>query len=283
MVATAERPADSLPFAPLPYRVARRRRETKEVVTLELEPDGAAIDPPAPGQFTMVAPFGLGEVPISVSADAGLGAPLSHTIRSVGAVTAALCALHAGDPVGVRGPFGTGWDVDSTGGHDLVLVAGGIGLAPLRPVMQRALAERERYGRIVVLVGARSPDDLPFRQDLQSWRRHLDVEVFVTVDYADPSWRGDVGVVTELVPRAPFDPQQAIAMVCGPEVMMRFVARALEKRGVVAERIRVSLERNMKCGIGQCGHCQLGSMIVCRDGPVVDYERARRLLAVWEL
>lgn len=283
MVATDPAALPAPPFRPVPYRVARRRRETKEVVTLELDPVEEAIPAPHPGQFTMVGPFGVGEVPISVSADAAGGAPLSHTIRNVGAVTAGLCALHPDEQVLVRGPFGVGWDVTSAAGHDLVLVAGGIGLAPLRPVMQRALAERDRYGRIVILIGARSPDDLAFRADLRSWRRHLDVEVLVTVDYAGPGWRGDVGVVTELVPRAPFDPHRAVAMVCGPEVMMRAVAQALESRGVPAGHIRVSLERNMKCGIAQCGHCQLGPVLVCRDGPVFAYDQVRRLLAVWEL
>ncbi len=271
------------PWVPRRYRVAGRRRETSETVTIELEPLDAPISPPEPGQFTMVTAFGVGEVPISVSADPGGGAPLSHTIRSVGAVTAALCGARRGSVVGVRGPFGTDWGVASARGHDLVLVAGGIGLAPLRPVLQRALRERDAYGRIVVLVGARSPDDLPFQRDLRAWRAHLDVAVEVIVDYAGPGWRGDVGVVTKLIPRVPFDPTVAVAMVCGPEVMMRFTAQALEARGVDPSRIRVSLERNMKCAIAQCGHCQLGPVLVCRDGPVLPYEQVAHLVAVWEL
>jgi len=185
--------------------------------------------------------------------------------------------------VGVRGPYGSPWPLDVAEGGDLILVAGGIGLAPLRPVMLQALAQRQRFGRVVLLYGTRSSEELLYRRELERWSAHLDIEVHVTVDRAGASWRGDVGVVTRLIPKLSVDVERAHAMVCGPEVMMRFTAFELEKRGLSAERIFVSVERNMKCGVALCGHCQWGPTFVCREGPVYPYSRARRLLTVWEL
>jgi anaerobic sulfite reductase subunit B len=266
---------------PRPYRVVDRREETYDTVTLTLEPVGAAIAAFRPGQFTMLYAFGIGEVPISISGDGGT-ATLVQTLRAVGAVTRALCDARPGATVGVRGPCGTDWDVPTAAGQDLVIVAGGIGLAPLRPVLRAALAARDRYHRMALLVGARTPRDLLFPGELAAWReRGVDVEV--TVDQPDAGWTGHVGLVTTLVDRAAFDPAGCVAFVCGPEVMMRFTARALMRRGVPADKIRVSLERDMKCGIGLCGHCQLGPLLVCRDGPVVSYGDIAGLLTIKEL
>lgn len=231
------------------------------------------LDAPAgfsfiPGQFTMLYAFGVGEVPISLSGDPGDASVMVHTIRRVGAVTEALGSLAAGDQVGVRGPFGTGWPLEAAEGGDVVIVAGGIGLAPLRPLVYRVLAERDRYDRVVLLYGARSPAELLYVDEIQAWRGRLDADVRVTVDSGGPGWFGSVGVVTELVTSAPFDPERSVAFVCGPEIMMRFTRQALEEQGVVPSRTFVSMERNMKCGIGLCGHCQLGPLFVCKDGPV---------------
>jgi anaerobic sulfite reductase subunit B len=264
-------------MVPLRYRVVDRVEELADTVTLVVEPVDAPTTDPAHGQFNMLWAFGVGEVPISLSA---LSPKVTHTIRAVGATTTALCALEPGDMLGVRGPFGTGWDLDAAVDGDLVVIGGGIGLAPVRSAVRAAIAERDRFGHISVLVGARSPDLLLFEDDLEAWRQRGDVEVLVTVDAAPTGYRGDVGVVTGLIDRAGFDPSRAAAIVCGPEIMMRFSAAALLARGVPAERIQVSLERNMACAIAHCGHCQLGPVFVCREGPVFDWSTARSLLEV---
>jgi NAD(P)H-flavin reductase len=268
------------PMTPLPYRVTGRRVETTDTVTLALEPVGAALAPWEPGQFTMVYAFGIGEVPISISG--GEGREIRHTVRDVGAVTHAMCAAAEGAVLGVRGPYGRGWRPDTAHGADVVLVAGGIGLAPLRPVLTGILADRGRYGRIAVLVGARTPADLIYTHDYPAWRA-AGVQVLVAVDRADVGWDGHVGVVTTLLGSAAFSPRSTVAFCCGPEVMMRFTARALDRLGVPAAALRLSLERNMRCGVASCGHCQLGPLLVCRDGPVTTYDVAGPLLAVPEL
>ncbi|MEO1443893.1 MAG: FAD/NAD(P)-binding protein, partial [Chloroflexota bacterium] len=175
------------------------------------------------------------------------------------------------------------WPVEKAVGYDVVIVAGGIGLAPLRPALYHILAHRELYGKIVLLYGTRSPEDILFRRELESWRSRFDLDVYVTVDYADARWRGNIGVVTTLIPKAPFDPLHTIALVCGPEVMMRFTAQGLLKRGVALDNIYVSLERNMKCAIGFCGHCQFGPHFICKDGPVYAYSRIDSWLTYWEI
>ena len=279
-------PAAETAAVPRFYRVASRREDTADTVTLELTEPAQAVPAFAPGQFAMLTAFGVGEVPISVSGlgDSGGGRArrLEHTLRAVGAVTRALYAAPPGSLIGVRGPFGTSWDVASAAGRDIVIVAGGIGLAPLRPVVLTALADRSRYGRIVLLVGARTPGDLLYIDELERWRRD-GVEVVITVDRADSGWSGEVGVVTTLIEPAGLAPDNSVAFVCGPDVMMRFTADALAARGIPVNRIRVSLERNMRCGVGWCGHCQLGPLLVCRDGPVVGYDRAAALMRVREL
>jgi len=207
---------------------------------------------------------------------------LVHTIRAVGAVTRALCDVFPSDMIGVRGPFGTDWRVDSADGRDMLIVAGGIGLAPLRPVLLTALAQRARYDRVVLLVGARSPADLIFSRELATWRSR-GADVRVTVDHGDDRWDGPVGLVTALIPGAIADPAGTAAFVCGPEIMMRLAAEMLVTRGVPAADIRVSLERNMRCGAALCGHCQLGPLLLCRDGPAAGYDQAGPLAARKEL
>jgi NAD(P)H-flavin reductase len=231
----------------------------------------------------MLYAFGVGEVPISTSGLAEDGAALTHTIRAVGPVSSALCASEPGAVIGVRGPFGTTWPLEAAAGGDLVIVAGGIGLAPVRPALYHALAHREDYGAVCLLVGARTPADLLYVAELEQWRSRFDLEVGVTVDSAAGDWRGRVGVVTKLIPGAAFDPGAATAFVVGPELMMRFTVAALAERGMPKERIHVSLERNMRCGVGHCGHCQLGPYLICRDGPVFRQDEVEALLEVREL
>jgi NAD(P)H-flavin reductase len=270
------------PMVPRVARVLGRRRDGPQVFTLDVEP---ADEAPAftPGQFNMLTAFGVGEVPISLSGDPAEPGRLVHTIRAVGPVSAALTRLGPGDLLGLRGPFGIGWPMAEAAGHDVVIVAGGLGLAPLRPALYRLLAERTRYGKIALLYGARGPADLLFRNEIESWRRRLDIDIAVTVDHAPSDWRGHVGVVTTLITRADFDPLHAIALVCGPEVMMRFAIAALGDAGLADEAIYLSMERNMKCAVGFCGHCQFGTVFICRDGPVFRYDRVRSLLALKEI
>lgn len=263
MVASTETLAAAGPLTPRPARVLARHRETRETVTLTLEPSG---EPWVAGQFDMLYAFGVGEVAISISGDPGRCDRLTHTIRPVGAVSSALCRLRPGEWVGVRGPFGSAWPLAEARGRDVLVVAGGVGMAPLRPVVYELLRHRRQYGRVALLYGARTPGDLLFRSELERWSRRIDV--LLTVDAAAPGWSGDVGVVTPLLRRTAFDPAAALAMVCGPEVMMRFALAELRRLGMPDTAVWLSMERNMHCGVGLCGHCQLGPVLVCRDGPV---------------
>jgi NAD(P)H-flavin reductase len=280
--ASAEPTGGVLVPAPVPYRVRSRAQETADTWTLELDPLADAVRPRA-GQFDMLFAFGVGEVPISTSGEHESDGSLTHTIRAVGPVTRALCALDEEAVLGVRGPFGNEWPLAGAVGGDLLVVAGGIGLAPLRPAIRHALAHRGDYGSVAVLLGARTPADLLFVSEVEEWRSRLDAEIDVTVDAAAPGWHGRVGLVTTLIPGAVVDPATATAFVCGPEIMMTFVVRALLERGLPIERIWLSLERNMRCGVGHCGHCQLGPVLICRDGPVFRADEMTALMEVREL
>ncbi len=267
-----------------PFRVTERVVETHDTVTLTLQAaDGGPPMSFRPGQFTMFYVFGIGEVPISISGDPAEPERLVHTVRAVGAVTNAICALAPGDEVGIRGPFGSSWPISAAHDSDLLVVAGGIGLAPVRPVIYHALRHRSSYRSVSLVYGARTPGDLLYTDEVHEWKGRFDANVQVTVDRAEPGWLGDVGVVTPQLRRLSFDPDATTAVVCGPEIMMRVVAKDLMARGIDAEHIHVSLERNVKCGIGYCGHCQIGSTFVCKDGPVVTYAAVARRLAMEEL
>jgi NAD(P)H-flavin reductase len=255
------------------------QRETHDTVTLTIEGPGRGF---APGQFCMLYPFGVGESAISISGDPARTGYVEHTVRSVGKVTAALSTLRPGNRVGVRGPYGVGWPVELATGGDVVIVAGGIGLAPLRPVIRHVLSARHRFGRVAVIIGARAPSELLYGEEIHEWRGRFDLDVTVTVDSADASWMGPIGVVTRLIPRIDVDERTAIAMVCGPELMMRFAAIELERHGIAPDRIYVSLERNMQCAVGVCGHCQMGPVFACKDGPVFPYSRVAPFMGVRE-
>ncbi len=268
---------------PQPWRVIRVRHETHDTKTLELEPVEGLGFHFAPGQFSMLYAFGIGEVPISISGDPAEPHRLVHTVRAVGAVTKALCGLKRDSVIGVRGPFGSAWPVEEAEGSDIVIVAGGIGLAPLRPVLYHVLANRGKYGTVALLYGARTPQDLLYFKELEKWRGRFDLQVEVAVDHAREGWFGHVGVVTTLIPRVDFDPDETVALICGPEIMMRFTVKALEERGVPHENVYVSLERNMKCAIGLCGHCQFGPEFICKDGPVFRFSEIERFFAIREI
>jgi NAD(P)H-flavin reductase len=264
-------------------KVVERRQELGDTWTIELEVDDPDLLSFKPGQFNMLYAPGVGEAAISVSGDAHKATKLVHTIRDVGMVSHALASLRPDMIVGVRGPFGTVWPVEEAEGTDVVIVAGGLGLAPLRPAIYHILSHRERYGRVAILCGSRGVKGILFPDQLAEWRRHLDLQIEITVDHADTNWRGHVGVVTNLIPRADFDPADTTALVCGPEIMMRFAAQALADAGVAESAIHLSMERHMKCGLGHCGRCQFGRYLICRDGPVMSFDRLKRLLTVKEL
>jgi NAD(P)H-flavin reductase len=269
-------------MVPLPFTVVDKRQHSEDTWTLELEAAAGEPLPFAPGQFTMLSAFGAGEVPISISGDPDDAGRLVHTVRAVGLATRAICAARPGEVLGVRGAFGRPWPVDELDGADVLVIAGGIGLAPLRPAILALLARRERLGRAVLLYGARTPDQLLYVEEFDAWRAR-GLEVDVTVDSAGPEWLGHVGVVPRLVRRARFRAESAVALLCGPEVMMRFTAAALGERAVERTRVYASIERNMQCGIGRCGHCQLGPTLICRDGPVYRWRELEPWLAIREL
>jgi NAD(P)H-flavin reductase len=272
------------PMLPAPCRIEKLHHETIDTFTIELaraEQNGSFSF--LPGQFNMIYVFGVGEVPISISSDPRNARTFQHTTRVVGSVTRSMGSLKRGDMLGVRGPFGTHWPVEEAEGRDVVVVTGGIGLAPLRPALYHLMAQREKFHKIVLLYGARTPEDILYRRELERWRSKFDLEIQVTVDRGTRDWRGNVGVVTTMIGRAPFDPTNTVALACGPEVMMRFAVMEFQRRGVPSERIYLSVERNMKCAIGFCGHCQYGPAFICKDGPVFRFDRIEPIFAKAEI
>ncbi len=280
MVSSARLLSD--PMTPRFLEVRRVIHETTDTVTLQL------IDPHAhgfkPGQFNMLYLFGGGEVAISISGEPANASRLEHTIRAVGSVTKPLAAIRRGAMVGVRGPFGSAWPLEEAArrGSDLLLIAGGIGLAPLRPVIYEVHGNRSRYGRMSLLYGARNPADLLYAKEVVRWQCPP-TDVRTIVDHGDLQWRGRIGVLTDLLSEVNFDPAKTIALMCGPEVMMRFAERELSRRGMAAENIFISLERNMKCAVGFCGHCMIGGSFICKDGPIFHYSDIAPFFGIREL
>ncbi len=271
------------PMFPRLCRIERVIKEQDDTFTLVLRPEDGGEVRCKPGQFNMLYMFGAGEVPISVSGDTRNTDVVVHTIREVGAVTTAMARLKRGDQVGLRGPFGRAWPVEAAFGSDVVFVTGTIGLAPLRPLVYEVLAQREQFGKVVMCYGSRGPDDILFLKDLREWRSRLDMQVHVTVHAAHHGYRGRVGSVAETVRNARVDGPSTVAFVCRSEVMTRPAVQALNQRGVTNDRIWVTLERNMKCGIGHCGHCQFGSSFMCKDGPVYRFDEIAQLYRIREL
>lgn len=265
--------------------------ETSGVATYALafvDPDIASTYRFRAGQFNMLYVPGIGEAAISISSDPSTPHVLHHTIRSVGGVTQAIAAGGRGMSLGLRGPFGSHWPLQcwseaASESWDIVLAAGGIGLAPLRSVIYSAIQQRDRIGRVVVLMGARLPTDLLFHQEYPQWKRQ-GIEVQTTVDRAMEGWQGNVGVVTTLLNRLRVTrPERTIVLSCGPEVMMRYVVQAALQKGISASNLWLSMERNMNCAVGLCGHCQLGPEFICKDGPVLPYTRVVDWLKVHAL
>jgi NAD(P)H-flavin reductase len=272
------------PMTPWPYRIQKIIRETHDTFSLDVAPkDGSAPVTFQPGQFNMLYAFGVGEVPISISGPKPGSQGMIHTIRDVGTVTHALHRLKKDQIVGLRGPFGSAWPIEESKGQDIIIMAGGIGLAPLRSALYALLEQRDQFGEIVLLYGARKPEDLLFTKEFEVWRGKYGVQVKLTVDTADREWHGNVGVVNTLVQRATFDPMNTVAMICGPEVMMRFAVLELKRREVPEEQIFMTMERNMKCAVGFCGHCQFGPVFICKDGPVFRYDRVKQFFGVREI
>jgi NAD(P)H-flavin reductase len=286
MIATAAsaRPTLSNPMLPHPALVRRIIWENDDTFTLTIDmeghPDGFRF---LPGQFNMVYAFGVGEAAVSISSDAARPRTIDHTIHRVGTVTTALSQKKRGDMIGIRGPFGSSWPIDVARGKDVCVVSGGIGLAPLRPLLYSVIRQREEFGRVMVLYGGRSPLDLLYRVELEKWMNNHDIETLVTVDRGDSSWKGHIGVVTTLFDYVKLDVRETIAYVCGPEMMMRFSVQELEGRGMGPDQVYLSMERNMKCAVGFCGHCQFGPTFICKDGAVFPLPRVHDLLDKKEL
>jgi NAD(P)H-flavin reductase len=268
------------PLEPIPFRIEAVREELPDCITLVLD----CKEKPftfAPGQFSMLYVFGHGEVPISMSGDPTKPEKIVHTIRNVGSVTAALQRLKAGDMVGIRGPFGSIWPLEQAKGKSVIIMAGGLGLAPLRPAIYHLLANKNDYNTITLLYGTRTPETILFADELKEWGEQIDVAV--TVDSAGSDWKDHVGVVTNLLNSRSLKPDSTAALLCGPEIMMRFCANALLGRGMVSSDIYVSMERNMKCAIGHCGRCQYGPYFICHDGAVFSFDRVERLFGIREM
>jgi NAD(P)H-flavin reductase len=231
-----------------------------------------------PGQFLELSVFGYGEAPFCIASSPTRPDALETTVRRTGQLTDALHRLGNGDEVGIRGPFGNGFDAEAARGWDLLFVAGGIGLAPLRSLIWNVLDERDRFGKVTILYGARTPSDLVYKHELKEWEERSDVELLTTVDWAAPGWTGNVGVVPVLFQKVTLHPESTLAYVCGPPIMIRFVVRDLLARGFKEEAVISTLERMMQCGIGKCNHCAIGHRYVCRDGPVFNYSQIRELV-----
>lgn len=269
------------PYLPHEAEVLERTAETPDLFTLRLRLVAAAARTAyrfTPGQFNMLQLPGIGGVPISIASDPARPETLDHTIRAVGRVTWVLEQLEPGDRLGLRGPFGHGWPMHDAEGRDLVVVTGGLGCAPVVAAISYAVARRDRFRRLVILQGVKHAADMIWRERYDAWARLPDTQVRLAADEPTKAWTGHVGLVTDLLDQVRFDADQALAMICGPEPMMLASARRLVELGVPPTRIWLSLERHFQCGVGHCGHCQLGPNFVCRDGPVFSYERIGWLL-----
>jgi NAD(P)H-flavin reductase len=264
------------PYLIQPATIVEKIREAEDIDTYRLRFVDEQVRRSyrfAAGQFNMVYLFGVGEVAISIVSDPDEPESLDHTIRVVGRVTKAIAQLQPGDELGIRGPFGHGWPLEAIRGKDIVIVTGGLGCAPVVGAIEYIFRRRNQYGAVTILHGVKTPHDLLFRERFDAWRRHPDTQVLLTSDQPDKTWRYHVGVVTELFEQVAVDPARTVVLMCGPEIMMRLGVPILMQRGIPATAIYASLERHMECGIGLCGHCQLGPYFLCKDGPVMRYDQ----------
>lgn len=268
------------PYAIHAATIVEKRRESPDIYTFRLrlaDPQVRRAYRFSGGQFNMVSVFGVGEVPISIVSDPEEPEALDHTIRIAGRVTNAMARLGPGEALGIRGPYGRGWPLDEAKGKDVVVVTGGLGCAPVVGAIEYIFRRRDAYGPVRILHGVKTPKDLLYRERFDAWRRQPNTEVYLTSDQPDKTWRYHIGVVTELFEQVRLDPSNSIVMMCGPEIMMRLGVPVLMQRGMPSRAIYVSLERHMECGIGLCGHCQMGPFFLCKDGPVMRYD----LVAPW--
>jgi NAD(P)H-flavin reductase len=271
------------PYLPQEARIVERIQESPTIFTLRLEFTDAerqAAYSFAPGQFNMVYLHGVGEVPISIVSDPEGDALYDHTIRAVGRVTRGLAQLAQGDRVGIRGPFGRGWPLAQAEGRDVLIVTGGLGCAPVVAVINYVLRRRGRFGRLMIMQGVKHADDLLWRQRYDQWAQLPDTRVVIAADAAGGQWPWRVGRVTDYFGELALDPQRTLAMMCGPEGMMRAAVQQLLQRGMAETDIFLSMERNMQCAVGHCGHCQYGGQFVCKDGPVFSYTQIKPLFGV---
>ena len=269
------------PYHIYPATIVEKIREAEDIHTYRLrlnDEDARRTFRFATGQFNMVYLFGIGEVAISIVSDPDEQEFLGHTIRAVGRVTSAIARLQAGEILGVRGPFGQGWPLEESRGRDLVFVTGGLGCAPVVGAIEYIFRRREQYGSVKILHGVKTPEDLLFRERFDSWRKQPETEVLLASGQPGKSWRDHVGVVTELFELVSINPTNTIVLMCGPEIMMRLGVPILMTRGIPATAIFLSLERHMECGVGLCGHCQMGPYFLCKDGPVMRYDRVAQWL-----
>jgi len=265
-------------YMPTPARIVAIEQFTEVEKWFHLElPSGFRIDH-KPGQFVEVSILGIGEAPISIcSSPARSNGAFELCVRRVGKLTDALHRMNLGDMIAVRGPFGHGFPIDRFQGKDIVFIAGGLGLAPLRSLITEVLDDRGRFGRVALLYGARTPRDFLFPADLEAWAARGDIECYVTVDRPTDDWDGPVGVITTLLPKVNFPARNTVAAIVGPPVMYRFVLRDLLAKGISAGNIWLSFERQMKCGVGKCGHCQMHHIYTCQKGPVLSYAEVKDL------
>jgi sulfhydrogenase subunit gamma (sulfur reductase) len=266
------------PLIPQPADIVDKHFEAKGIFTFRLrfrDEETRKSFHFLPGQFNMVYLFGVGEVPISIVSDPSDPELLDHTIRAVGNVTGLMAPLKKGDVIGLRGPYGSAWPLEEARGKDVILITGGLGCAPAVSVINYIVNRREFFGALKILHGVKTPKDLIYRKRIRQWMRYPNTELFLTVDHPDQKWKYSVGVVTNLFSQIKIDPQKSIAMICGPEIMMHFAVKDLLSHGLQADQIYLSLERNMKCAVGICGHCQFGPAFVCKEGPVFRYDRIR--------
>jgi len=264
-------------YLPTLAEIVRTEQLTKMEKLFEIKLQNGQELGHQPGQFVEVSLFGIGEAPISVSSSPTQKGSFELAVRAVGNVTKAMHTLNRGAIVGIRGPFGQGFPLEEMKGKDLLIVAGGIGLVPLRSLIHYVLDHRSQFGRLLVLFGARTPAEQLFLDELAAWRDHKDMEYWETVDRSDGQWKGNVGVITTLFPKITIDPQRTVAVIVGPPVMYRFVILETQVKGIPDDRVILSLERRMKCGVGKCGHCQMDHLYVCQEGPVFNYAKIKDL------
>lgn len=271
------------PYLPFEAEIVEKIEESATIFTLNLRFTDENVHKNfkfQPGQFNMLYIYGVGEVAISIVSDPTEGSYLSHTIRQVGRVTQALHKLQVGDRIGVRGPYGRGWPMALALGRDVVVVTGGLGCAPAVSIIRYILKRRNDYGHLSILQGVKHSDDFIFRKQYALWEQSPDIEIHIAADAAGPKWPWSVGYVTDMIDKLNLRPEETIAMMCGPEMMMHNAIKVLGSRGVPEERMYLSMERNMECGIGQCGHCQFGGLFLCKDGPVFAYNQIKPLFQV---